>query len=164
MKQARRGKIINVSGGGATSPTPNFSAYAVSKAGLVRLTETLAKEVGQYNIQVNAMAPGTVVGKMTEDVVEAGLMAAAEVLEGVRKLLTEGSMSPAKAAVLATFLASSDSNGITGKLVNAVHDNWTEWSEYSDVLANPDLYTLCRLDPFTIRKLVPELNLPWERR
>ena len=50
MIQQRRGKIINLSGGGATAPRPHFSAYAASKAAVVSLTETLAEEVKPYNI------------------------------------------------------------------------------------------------------------------
>src|SRR5205814_10693524 len=45
FKKLRAGKIINLSGGGATNPLPNISAYAASKAAVVRLTETLAEEL-----------------------------------------------------------------------------------------------------------------------
>ena len=161
MIQHRRGKIINLSGAG-TSPRAYYNAYAVSKAGVVRLTETLAWEVQEYNIQVNAIAPGPVNTRMTKEVVQAGLAAGAEELEGAKRLLAEGTQ-PIKAADLAIFLACSDSDGITGKLISAVYDNWPEWSEHTDALANSELYTLRRLDPFTIRKLVPVLNLPLER-
>src|SRR5579862_102194 len=57
MIERRSGKIINLSGGGATAPRPHFSAYAASKAAVVRLTECLAEEVCEYNVQVNAIAP-----------------------------------------------------------------------------------------------------------
>jgi len=159
MKRGRQGKIINISGGGA-SAKPYFSAYAVSKAGVVYLTESLAREVKEYNIQVNAIAPGPVNTRMTEQVVEAGSAAGAEELEGARKLLTEERPQPIIAADLATFLASSGSDGITGKLISAVHDNWPEWSEHADALAKSELYTVRRLDPFTIRKLVPDFKPP----
>ena len=161
MIQHRQGKIINLSGAG-TSPRAYYSAYAVSKAGVVRLTETLAWEVQEYNIQVNAIAPGPGNTRMTKEVVQAGLAAGAEELEGAKRLLAEGTQ-PIKAADLAIFLACSDSDGITGKLISAVYDNWPEWSEHTDALANSELYTVRRLDPFTIRKLAPVLNLPLER-
>ena len=161
MIQHRQGKIINLSGAGA-SPRAYYNAYAVSKAGVVRLTETLAWEMQEYNIQVNAIAPGPVNTRMTKEVVQAGLAAGAEELEGAKRLLAEGTQ-PIKAADLAIFLACSDSDGITGKLISAVYDNWPEWSEHTDALANSELYTLRRLDPFTIRKLIPVLNLPLER-
>src|SRR6185503_10747901 len=52
------GKIINLSGGGATGPRPGFSAYATAKAGLVRFTENLAAELKDRGVDVNAVAPG----------------------------------------------------------------------------------------------------------
>ncbi|MBM4401493.1 MAG: SDR family oxidoreductase, partial [Crenarchaeota archaeon] len=66
MIARRCGKIINLSGGGATGPRPNFSAYAVSKASIVRLTETLAEELKRFNIQVNAIAPGAINTRMLD--------------------------------------------------------------------------------------------------
>ena len=58
FKPHRYGKIINLSGGGATNPLPGISAYAASKAAVVRFTETLALEVKEFGIDVNAVAPG----------------------------------------------------------------------------------------------------------
>jgi 3-oxoacyl-[acyl-carrier protein] reductase len=52
------GKIINLSGGGATAPLPRISAYAASKVAVVRLTETLADELRDARVDVNAIAPG----------------------------------------------------------------------------------------------------------
>ena len=62
----RRAKIINMSGGGATSPRPNFSAYSVAKTGVVRFTEILAQEVRAQGIDVNAVAPGALPSVMTQ--------------------------------------------------------------------------------------------------
>lgn len=72
MIERRQGKIINLSGGGATAPRPNFSAYAASKAAVIRLTETIADEVRPFNIQVNAIAPGAINTKMLDEVFAAG--------------------------------------------------------------------------------------------
>ena len=55
-----KGSIINLSGGGATGPRANFSAYATAKAGLVRFSETLAEEVKSYDVRVNCIAPGPI--------------------------------------------------------------------------------------------------------
>jgi 3-oxoacyl-[acyl-carrier protein] reductase len=52
------GKIVILSGGGATNPMPNISAYAASKAAVVRLMETLAEELKPFHVDVNAIAPG----------------------------------------------------------------------------------------------------------
>ena len=67
MIERRSGKIIVLSGEGAGGPRPNFSAYAAAKAGLVRLVETLAEEVRDHNIQVNAMTPGGAYTHMTDE-------------------------------------------------------------------------------------------------
>ena len=58
MIEKRRGKILVIAGGGAASPRPRFSAYAASKTAVVRLVETLAEEVRDYNVQLYLMAPG----------------------------------------------------------------------------------------------------------
>ena len=58
FRKAGRGKIIQLSGGGATSPLPMLSAYAASKAAVVRFMETLAEETREFNVDVNAIAPG----------------------------------------------------------------------------------------------------------
>ena len=71
-----RGKIINVSGGGATGPRPDFSAYALTKVAIVRLTETLAEELKGMAIDVNAVAPGAMNTRMLEEVLAAGPAAA----------------------------------------------------------------------------------------
>ena len=58
MIQQRRGSIINFASTGMDSPVPTISCYALTKAAVAMLTRTLATEVGQYGVRVNAMAPG----------------------------------------------------------------------------------------------------------
>ena len=72
FKIKKEGKIINLSGGGATSPLPFISSYAASKAALVRLTETLANEVSSHGIEINAIAPGALNTRLLDQVLEAG--------------------------------------------------------------------------------------------
>ena len=72
MINQRSGKGINFSGGGATSPLPRFSAYGVSKAAVVRYTETLAEEMKGFNIQVNAVAPGMVDTRLQDAALASG--------------------------------------------------------------------------------------------
>lgn len=149
----RRGKIINFSGGGATSPRPNFSAYACSKAAIVRFTETLAEEVKGYGIDVNAIAPGAVNTRMLDEIIEAG-PAAGEELKAAQKRKTQGGVPAEFAAELALFLASDASNGLTGKLISAAHDNWKAWdrTKIDELMAGPSL-TLRRIDSFTLGSL-----------
>ena len=72
MKRKGGGKIINLSGGGATNPLPRLSAYAAAKAAVVRLTETLAEELREFSIAVNAIAPGALNTRLLDEVLEAG--------------------------------------------------------------------------------------------
>jgi len=150
MMERQRGKILNLSGGGATSPRPNFSAYAASKAALVRLTETLAEELGPYNIQVNALAPGAINTRMLNEVLAAGERAGAELTQAQRRA-EKGGNSIELAAQLAVFLASADSDGLTGKLVAAPYDDWQSWDAARIAAINESpWYTLRRIDPFTV--------------
>jgi 3-oxoacyl-[acyl-carrier protein] reductase len=147
MIKAGSGKIINMSGGGATSPRANFTAYGVSKAALVRFTETLAEELKPHNIQVNAIAPGAVRTQMTEEIVIAGQLAGSRELQQAQGILREGGNSAENAAELAVFLASAESDGITGRLISAVWDDWRHLGEHSEEIAASDLYTLRRVVP-----------------
>jgi NAD(P)-dependent dehydrogenase (short-subunit alcohol dehydrogenase family) len=156
MMARRRGKIINFSGGGATAPRPNFSAYAVSKAALVRLTETLAEELKPYNIQVNAVAPGAVNTQMLDEIIAAGEQAGAEYGQALERARNGG--TPVELVCnLILFLASDAAGGLTGKLISAPHDPWTEWAGKDDELNATPLFTLRRLDPYTIKPLLKDL-------
>ena len=116
MKEQGRGKIIQLGGAGA-HPMPYFSAYTVSKAGIVRFVETLAAEVREFNIYVNAVAPGALNTRMLDEVLEAGPDKAGQPFfdESVKQK-ESGGAGLEKAARLAAFLASDASNGITGKI------------------------------------------------
>ncbi|MBF0551660.1 MAG: SDR family oxidoreductase [Deltaproteobacteria bacterium] len=148
MKAGGGGKIINLSGGGATGPRPNFSAYATAKTGVVRFTEILAQETKAYNIQVNSIAPGALNTAMLQAVLEAGPEKAgpkeyAQSLTQVEK----GGSDPMNAADLCVWLASSDSAGVTGKLISAVWDPWKDLPKRLPDLVDTDIYTLRRIVP-----------------
>ena len=66
MIRRRRGRIVMVASGMGGRPGPHTSAYAVSKAGVLRLTDSLAAEVGDYGVSVFAMSPGVVRTEMTD--------------------------------------------------------------------------------------------------
>ncbi len=145
MIRQQRGKIINLSGGGATSPLPNFSAYGASKAAVVRLTETLAEEIQRFNIQVNAIAPGTVTTRLTDEILAAGAAAGEEMLARTHQQKETGGVPPERAAALAVFLASEDSDGLSGRLISAVWDDWESMNGRIDQIMGSDLYTLRRV-------------------
>ncbi|MDO8491948.1 MAG: SDR family NAD(P)-dependent oxidoreductase [Dehalococcoidia bacterium] len=144
MMNQGKGKIVNLSGGGATAPRTYFTAYAASKAALVRLTETLGEELKPFNIQVNAVAPGAVYTKMTEQVLAAGSNAGEKALKEAQRIKEE-QRTPDAAAELAVFLASEKSGGLTGRLISAVWDDWRSLPVRLDEVMGSDLYTLRRV-------------------
>ena len=160
MIERRQGKIVNFSGGGATTPLPRFTAYGVSKTAIVRLTETLAEEVKEFNIRVNAVAPGAVDTRLQDQVFAAGERAG-DLLARIRKLREtgEGGVPRELPAELVVFLASDDSDGLTGKLIAAPHDGWQSWDSdrIVEVMSGP-WFTLRRMDPYTLRPLVDKLR------
>lgn len=147
LARAGRGKIINISGGGATCPRPNFSAYAVAKAGLVRFTETLAGELSPA-IDVNAVAPGAMNSTMIRAVLQAGRVSAGDrEYESALQVATRSGDAIERAAGLCAFLASPESDGITGRLLSAVWDPWEALPEHREDLERSDVYTLRRIVP-----------------
>jgi NAD(P)-dependent dehydrogenase (short-subunit alcohol dehydrogenase family) len=148
MKQKGRGKIINLSGGGATSPMPRISAYAASKAAVVRLTETLAEELREFSIDVNAVAPGALNTRLLDEVLEAGPDVVGDTFfEKALKQRDSGGVPLEKAARLCVYLASSESDGITGKLISAQWDPWENLHEFREQIDKSDVYTLRRIVP-----------------
>jgi 3-oxoacyl-[acyl-carrier protein] reductase len=142
------GKIVNLSGGGATSPLPRFSAYAASKAAVVRLTETLAVELRDWHIDINAIAPGSLNTRLLDEVLAAGPdKVGKDFYERSLKQRESGGAPLEKGARLAAFLASAESDGISGRLLAAVWDDWARLPERRDQLAKSDIYTLRRIVP-----------------
>lgn len=139
------GKVINLSGGGAVTPRPWFSAYSASKAGVVRFTETLAAEVAQYHIDVNAIAPGAVNTRMLAEVLGAGELAGPQAQAEAQRQLEEGGVDPARPAALAVYLASARSDGLSGRLFSAVWDDWEAL----------DVGRVMKTDHYTVRRVVP---------
>ncbi|MFN8532810.1 MAG: SDR family oxidoreductase [Dehalococcoidia bacterium] len=148
FRQNGGGTIVQLSGGGATNPMPYLSAYAASKAAIVRFVETLALEVRDDGITVNAIAPGAINTGMLDEIIEAGPDRVGE--EQYRRALRqrdEGGASVEQAAALAVWLASPASKGITGKLISAVWDPWADLGDHRADLDGTDIYTLRRIVP-----------------
>ena len=148
MKKQGGGKILNMSGGGATSPLPYLSSYAASKAAIVRLTETVSQELAPYNIDVNAIAPGAMNTRMLDEIIEAGPQRVGE--KYYAKALAQKADGGAPidiSAKLVVFLASAESDGISGKLISAVWDPWQNLAQYKDALMGSDIYALRRIVP-----------------
>lgn len=147
FKKAGRGKIIVLSGGGATNPLPNISSYAASKAAAVRLAETLAGELKPFHVDVNAIAPGALKTRFVDQVLAAGPeKVGAEFFAKNKKWAEEGAVPLELGARLAVYLAGAESDGITGKLISAQWDPWEKLQERRSDLEG-DIYTLRRIVP-----------------
>jgi len=148
FKKQKYGKIINLSGGGATAPLPRFSSYAASKAAVVRLTETMAMELLEFGIDVNAIAPGSLNTRLLDQVLEAGPEQTGSVFYEKMLLQKEEGGAPLhRGAELCVYLASDESNGITGKLLAALWDPWETLHTRRELLQKTDIYNLRRIIP-----------------
>ncbi len=111
MIPARRGKIINVASISGILGTPGQTNYAASKGGMISFTKALARELGQFNIHVNAVAPG---------LIESSAVSAMprERVEAILKSSSLGRLGrPDEVAQAVLFLASDRSDYITGQTI-----------------------------------------------
>jgi 3-oxoacyl-[acyl-carrier protein] reductase len=147
FKKSGHGKIVILSGGGATNPLPNISAYAASKAAVIRLMETLAEELKTFRVDVNAIAPGALATRLVDEVLAAGPeKVGAAFYEKNQQWKARGATPLELGANLAVYLASAQSDGITGKLISAQWDPWEILHELKGDLSG-DIYTLRRIVP-----------------
>ncbi len=119
----RGGRIINISSIAAVKPRPYMSAYAGSKAAVIALTRSLAQEVGEFGITVNAVLPGDIDtsmkqwGMMLESVVTGQTQA--DVVNNLVERIPLGRLgTPDDVARLVHFLASAEAEFITGQAYN----------------------------------------------
>lgn len=146
FKKQKFGKIIQISGGGATSPYPFISSYAASKAAIVRFAETLSHEVKDFKIDINSVAPGFLPTRLHDEVLKAGPKKVGNNLfKKTVSQLKNCEDSFKKPVELCEFLASNSSNGITGKLIAAYWDNWGKFKKNLINLKKSDVFTLRRI-------------------
>ena len=158
---ASRKKIICFSGGGATKARVNFSAYGVAKTALVRLVETIAEENRDQALDINALAPGAINTRLTDEVLALGpsVVGAAEYAAAQKQkaaalvpsslATADASADPALTRALdcVEWLLSPASDGITGRLLSAPWDPWPTLGAHRATLAASDVYTLRRIVP-----------------
>jgi NAD(P)-dependent dehydrogenase (short-subunit alcohol dehydrogenase family) len=144
----RRAKIVCFSGGGATKARANFSAYGVAKTGVVRLVETIAAEEHDRALDVNAIAPGAIATRLTDEVIALGpaVVGATEFAAAQKQKSSDGAALET-ALDLVEWLLSAESDGITGRLLSAPWDPWTTLASHQRELAQSDIYTLRRILP-----------------
>jgi NAD(P)-dependent dehydrogenase (short-subunit alcohol dehydrogenase family) len=144
----RRSKILILSGGGATKPLPFLSAYAASKAGVVRYGETLAEELRDDAIDVSMIAPGALNTRLLGEILEAGPEVVGDAFYKSSVAQQQSGGTPLQlGADLCVFLASDQGDGITGKLISAQWDPWASFDSHREDLAKSDVYTLRRIVP-----------------
>ena len=156
-----RAKIVCFSGGGATKARVNFSAYGVAKTALVRLVETIAEENRDQPLDINALAPGAINTRLTDEVLALGpsVVGAAEYAAAQKQkaaalvpsslATADASADPALTRALdcVEWLLSPASDGITGRLLSAPWDPWPTLGDHRAALAASDVYTLRRIVP-----------------
>ena len=140
------GKIINLSGAGATNAWSNMSAYCSSKAAVVRLTEVLAQELDGQGITVNALGPGSVHTSMWDKMTEQAAEAGADFIHQLGLRVTSGGgASIEECAELAVWLASEESGALTGRLISATTDDFRALPPRIPEIMAGEAYTLRRV-------------------
>jgi 3-oxoacyl-[acyl-carrier protein] reductase len=151
-----RAKVVCFSGGGASKARPNFSAYGAAKTAVVRLVETIAEEEQASRLDINALAPGAINTRLTDEVIAAGpgIVGQAEFDTAVRQKASGGA-SMAKALDAVEWMISAASDGISGRLLSAPWDPLAELPSLLPRAAGKDVYMLRRVTP-------ESLGLEWK--
>jgi NAD(P)-dependent dehydrogenase (short-subunit alcohol dehydrogenase family) len=123
MQEQRGGRIINIASIAGKIAYALRAPYAVSKWGMIGLTLTLAKELGPYNIQVNAVCPGPVEGARMRGIIEKRAQETGQSIEEVERFYTDATLlkrlvDPEDVAAMVAYLASPAGKSITGQTLD----------------------------------------------
>lgn len=135
LRQSGDGRILLFAGGGSHFPFPRYSSYACAKAAVVRLVETLALELADQPVTVNAVAPGMQPTEIHLPTLEAGPeRAGLEHYTAVGDLLeTDDGTRMATVVNCVRHLLSDRARGLTGKTIAAQYDRWQNASDPDEV-------------------------------
>jgi 3-oxoacyl-[acyl-carrier protein] reductase len=118
MLIANQGNIVSMSSFSALRGNFGQTNYDAAKAGIIGFTKTLSKEVGKFNVRVNAVAPGFIESKMTDAMPD-------EIKMMVKKMISLGRTGkPEEVSKVITFLASDEASYLTGNVVNIDGGLW----------------------------------------
>ena len=148
MRKTGFGRIINLSGGGATKPMPGYSAYCSTKAAVVRFSETLAQELHEDGIFVNSIAPGFIATDIHQATLKSRHPVIGSFLQQTEAKMKSGGDDPNRAVKLALHLASEKCT-LSGKLISAIHDPW----DHDEQNFTPNYWTLRRIDDVFYREI-----------
>lgn len=147
MEKNGGGKIINLCGAGVggNKTMSNFTSYFTSKFAIAGFSEVLSDELREKNIQVNSISPGAVNTYLNEYLIKQGpKKSGREMYEQAIRAKEEGGTPPISAAKLVTFLASNNSDNISGRLLSAKWNPPESLRKVKKISGN--LYKLRRID------------------
>ena len=147
-KNKNKKKIINIVGGGASKPFPFLSSYATSKAALIRLTEELAEEFKDYNIDINSVAPGPLKTRFIDIVLSEGKKKlGTSFYNQIHDIKKSGGTPFLLTCLLCEFLISNSSNDITGKYLSSRFDSLKFIKKNKNkIISNESLFTMRRIN------------------
>lgn len=141
MVERRHGKIIVLTCESGLAPKLHFSSYATAKTAVVRFVESIAPELAEHNVQINCLDPGPAYTSITDEIIRAGDRIDAKTAAEAIEVRRTGGTSPEEQMKLAEFLASENSNHITGRLIHIDDD----WKKLKNSTPRADAFTLRRV-------------------